>query len=47
MARFRDFAMYVCTGSVRTYIAKRRSSLIYGILLVPKNDMLPITETLK
>ena len=36
MARFRYFAMYVCTGSVRTYIAKRRSSLIYGILLVPK-----------
>ena len=28
--------MYVCTGSVRTYIAKRRNSLIYRILAVPK-----------
>ena len=33
--RFGDFAMYVCTGSVRTYIAKRRNPLIYRILAVP------------
>ena len=36
MARFRDFAMYVCTGSVRTYIAKGGNPLIYRILAVPK-----------
>ena len=35
MVRFGDFAMYVCTGSVRTYIAKRRNSLIYRVA-VPK-----------
>ena len=32
---FWGFAMYVCTGSVRTYIAKRRNPLIYRILAVP------------
>ena len=45
MVRFRVFAMYVRTELVHTYIAKRRSSLIYMILVVPK--MGTATSTVK
>ena len=53
------FAMYVCTRSVRTYIAKtlKRTihTILYGTKLTQASpfkssshfDMLPITETLK
>ena len=36
MVRFGDFAMYVCTSSVRTYIAIKRNPLDSLIVAVPK-----------